>query len=304
MMIEKPLGLDFRKLRHALVLAKVGSYVKASEALHITQSALTHSIQALEREYGVRLFDRGRAGVFPTASGRLVLERAESIVAAAHTLERDLKQINSHGWGRVAFGLGPLPARVVLPRLLPSLVQDHPGIQVDAEINGAPYLVEHLQDERIEFFVCAAAQIEAHPGLHIEPVAQIPLAVLVRASHPLAGRQTLRADDVQAFPVVTGSRLSQGTPRGMDAANLNWPLRFAMSCDDFEALRQVTLTSDVCWLTTPVMVQADLRAGNLVALGVEGMAYDNWQVLVTLAGRTLSAAAQLVTGKIHQLLQA
>lgn len=68
--------LDLRKLRHVVVLARRLNYVRAADELGITQPTLTRSIQALERQLQVRLFDRDHGSVNLTPRGRSIAERA------------------------------------------------------------------------------------------------------------------------------------------------------------------------------------------------------------------------------------
>jgi DNA-binding transcriptional LysR family regulator len=83
--------IDLRHLRHALALAEHGNFARAADACHITQPALTRSIQSLEAALGVTLFDRRRGGVEPTAFGRLVLDHAAGLDMGSRELERELQ---------------------------------------------------------------------------------------------------------------------------------------------------------------------------------------------------------------------
>jgi DNA-binding transcriptional LysR family regulator len=71
--------MDFRRLRHAMVLREEKTFVKAAAKLHITQPALSQSISRLEADVGLRLFDRDRSGVFLTAVGKTFMARAEEL---------------------------------------------------------------------------------------------------------------------------------------------------------------------------------------------------------------------------------
>ncbi|MEI8352823.1 MAG: LysR family transcriptional regulator [bacterium] len=73
---EESLMFDMRRLRHALALAEHRNFARAATALHITQPALSRSIQSLEDALGVHLFDRNPRDVEPTAFGELVLRHA------------------------------------------------------------------------------------------------------------------------------------------------------------------------------------------------------------------------------------
>ena len=96
---------DLRKLQNAVVLAETGSFVRASDQLHLTQSALTRSVQALEAELGLRLFDRTKQGVRPTPDGEEVLARARLLLLQARTLQREVALIRHAELGAVAFGV-------------------------------------------------------------------------------------------------------------------------------------------------------------------------------------------------------
>ena len=77
--------LELRLLRHALALSQFRNFARAAEALDMAQPTLSRSIAALESGLGVRLFDRGRKGLEPTAFGRVLLERGEALLRARPT---------------------------------------------------------------------------------------------------------------------------------------------------------------------------------------------------------------------------
>ena len=79
--------MNLRHLEHWLALAETGSFSRAAEKLHITQSALSRSIQALEEELGGPLVDRIGKRNELTPLGRSVLERARRIVHEASELK-------------------------------------------------------------------------------------------------------------------------------------------------------------------------------------------------------------------------
>ncbi len=76
------MDFDLRLLRHARALAEEGSFGRAARALHLTQPALSRSIQELERRTGIQLFDRNKGGVEPTDLGRVFLVHARELLGA------------------------------------------------------------------------------------------------------------------------------------------------------------------------------------------------------------------------------
>ena len=82
--------MDLRKLQHAVLLAQTCHFARAAALAHITQSALSRSISALEDELGMRLFERGNTGVAPTAAGRTLIQRAQPLLRGARDLSHDM----------------------------------------------------------------------------------------------------------------------------------------------------------------------------------------------------------------------
>ena len=93
--------LHLRSLTHLIALARRLNFARAAEELGISQSALSRSIQALEAQLGMRLFDRDRAGVALTPQGRVAVARAAVLLAAAEALERHLLQSASAEAGKI-----------------------------------------------------------------------------------------------------------------------------------------------------------------------------------------------------------
>lgn len=90
--------MNLKHLAHWLALAETGSFSRAAEKLHITQSALSRSIQVLEEELGGPLVDRIGKKNELTPLGQSVLERARRIVHEAQELRQGLLCCNRVGW--------------------------------------------------------------------------------------------------------------------------------------------------------------------------------------------------------------
>jgi DNA-binding transcriptional LysR family regulator len=111
-------NIELRKPKHVSALARTGSYVRAARELHLTRSALTRSIQAIEARFSIRLFDRDRSGVRLTAVSREFLRRAHPLLSEAEDLTRFLQRTGKGEIGHVTFGLSTLPAKLFLTPLI------------------------------------------------------------------------------------------------------------------------------------------------------------------------------------------
>ena len=80
--------LDLRKVNHVIEIARQGGFAKAAATLNITQSALTRSVQILEDNLGIQVFERGPRGIRLTREGEQFIEGGTKLLEEAATLER------------------------------------------------------------------------------------------------------------------------------------------------------------------------------------------------------------------------
>ena len=137
--------LEVRHMRHVIALAEHGSFARAATALGLSQSALSRSIQSVEREIGSSLFVRTASGVDPTDGGHVFIARVRQIAQLTDDLDRDL--VNERGLqsGHLHVGGGPFPAQSMLADALARFVADYPRIVVRMMMRGAPELSHAIQ---------------------------------------------------------------------------------------------------------------------------------------------------------------
>lgn len=100
-----PVEANMRRLRALLEVAQCQSVIRAAERLHITQSAVTRALRALEDELGLTLFDRSPRGMASTEYGDIVIERARRALNYLDLAERELAAQANGQAGRAARGL-------------------------------------------------------------------------------------------------------------------------------------------------------------------------------------------------------
>lgn len=293
-------NISLRKLVHAQTLAQTGSYARASEQLHLTQSALTRSIQALEAELGVVLFERARSGVRLTVDGRTILEKSRFLLAQARTLEREIALLKNVDSGQISFGVGPAIPSIFLPQLMTGLYQQHPGLKIDVVIEPGYRLLELLSRESIEFFVADVQSLQLDQRLYMaEPLQKIPVGFYVRVDHPLAGERTIDVESIRRFPVVAPQYRADS---GRDELGLQDSVQ--LLCNDLPTLKQMALQTDAILLAIEPMVADEVAAGSLVLLAFQARDHAMMcdMAIVSLLGRSPSMAATTVIGQLRGLL--
>jgi DNA-binding transcriptional LysR family regulator len=99
--------MELRQLRHLIAVVEHGSFSRAAEAVHLTQPALSRSIQALEAEVGAAVLERNRGAIVPTDMGHLLLTHARLLDTVTRDLERDIALTQGLELGELRIGVGP-----------------------------------------------------------------------------------------------------------------------------------------------------------------------------------------------------
>ena len=132
--------MQLRKLNHLLALADQGSFGRAAQAVHLSQPALSRSIESLEEDLGATLVNRAYGQVRLTAAGELVLVRARHLLADAQQIKRDVQLLQGLAMGQLQVGLGPFAAAMLGQPALSQLIQRHPqtpeATQARNKLNG------------------------------------------------------------------------------------------------------------------------------------------------------------------------
>jgi DNA-binding transcriptional LysR family regulator len=293
--------VELRRLQHLLALADERHFGRAAERVHLSQPAFSRSIQAIEAELGVRLFDREIGAIRPTPAGEFLIERARRLLFDARCLHRDVDLFRDSGLGDTAFGVGPFPAATLLPSVLVAFRRQYPGVGLRVEINNWHMLHERLHAEDIEFFVADVSDLPVDPALEIRSIGRQPGSLYARREHALARRESSLAE-VWAYGVAA-TRLPVAV-KGALAALLGLPAgeaaALALECDDTALLKRVALETDTVLAATDAAVRDEVDAGTLVRLKVRGLPALHAQMgLAVLRNRTLSPTAQRVIVEIE-----
>jgi DNA-binding transcriptional LysR family regulator len=117
-------------LRHLTLVAQYGTFTAAARHAHVTQPALSASIQRLEQQMGAKLFDRGPDGATLTAAGTALLPRARAALAAVEEGRRAVAEVMGLSVGSVRVGAGATVCTYYLPRTLAKFRARRPGVQI------------------------------------------------------------------------------------------------------------------------------------------------------------------------------
>lgn len=288
------MALELQQLRQVIALAEHGSFVRAAAALHISQPALSRSIQNIERQFGSELFVRTSQGVVPTDLGRLYLERARDLLRMADDFEREAVHHGALQAGRVAAGGGPYPSDAVLARAAARFTEQFPGVSLRVRSGDWDELLQRLRSRELDFFVAETSTLDREADLDRATLdAPHALYFVARAGHPVAQRRDLSTAEMLTWPFVTPGRIP---PRILDpllsmlrgTAGRSFP---AVECNGLSALKRVLAGSDCVSASILSCISGELESGSLVLLGTAPWMHLHYGI-VSLKGRPWTQAAE------------
>ncbi len=187
--------MNFSQLQSFLALAETGSFTEAAYSVDLTQSAVSHSLAALESELGVTLIERNRTGVVAiTNVGQKIIPHARALLAQAEAIEQEAKAARGETSGKLRLGS---ILSMISPELLASLLtrfqQQYPDMEV-VLFEGAMHEVgEWIESSVIDVgFVILPAK-----GIESTLITTDELCLLVPPGHRLHAQKAVTAGELR-----------------------------------------------------------------------------------------------------------
>ncbi|MCY1486070.1 HTH-type transcriptional regulator ArgP [compost metagenome] len=257
--------MDLRQLRYFIALVEHRSFVRAADAIGITQPAFSRSIQGLEQEFGCQLVDRGNKDLRPTPEGQLVLQHALRLVQGATNLVQEINQMTKLDAGELRFGCGPVPAVRLVPDAVAAFINRHPNVRTGFVVDNWEKLGRALQREEIEFFVADIRHFEADPGFQTQPLTPKRGLFFCRPDHPLVSKESLSTNDMFAYPLAA-TQIPPGVRKVL--ANLSGRVDFTPSIqsENYPALERIVRQTDAIGIGAAEAFLPAVERGELAQL--------------------------------------
>lgn len=143
-------------LRNFLLVVEHGTFTEAARRAHLSQPALSASLQKLESHFGTRLLHRGRGGATVTAAGEALVPRAREVFGAIAEAERAVREVAGLRAGEVRLGAGATICTYLLPPFLTRYRQTYPGITIRLREGTASELDDALAEGTIDMALVAS----------------------------------------------------------------------------------------------------------------------------------------------------
>ena len=150
--------------RHLALIVEHGTFTEAAKHAHLSQPALTASIQRLEEAFGAQLLHRGRRGARLTAAGEALLPRALAALAAVDEAHRAVEEVLELRVGEVTLGAGATACTYLLPAEIARFRESHPGVRFRLRETTTEEAREAVLQGDLDMAVTSAAAGERHEG--------------------------------------------------------------------------------------------------------------------------------------------
>ncbi len=202
---------SLRQLEYIVTVARLGGFGLAAEALNVSQPSLSAQIAEVERDLGIRLFDRGRSGASPTAMGDEITRRAQRILAQVEDLRSFAREGASKPFGgRLRLGVLPSIGPYLLPPVVAALHASHPELRILIREESTWLLEQGLRQGRFDLIISTP---EDHPNTRQDRLFRENLLLAVARDDPLAlGTGPVSAAELRGRVFLTldrGHRLSR-----------------------------------------------------------------------------------------------
>ena len=260
-----------RRLQVFYTVARLLSFTKAAETLHMTQPAVTFQVRQLEDHFDTRLFDRTHNRVALTEAGRKAYEYAEEIFSLYAEMENTVKELTGDVSGALTMGASTTIAEYMLPALLRGFTMEFPDINLRLKVSNTEGIVSMVENSMIDLGVVEGPV--ANKNLLVEVCKVDQLVVVVPPDHEMAQKESVSLEEVMNHPFIcreegSGTReviMDHMVELGLDRNNLNISLELG-SPESIKGAVEAGMGISIASVAT---LEKELKLGSLVAVQLD-----------------------------------
>ncbi|MEM9481200.1 MAG: LysR substrate-binding domain-containing protein [Verrucomicrobiota bacterium] len=191
--------MEFRQLKYFATIVEEGSFTAAARKCGVAQPSLSQQIQNLENELGESLLKRNARGVAVTDAGKLVYDRALTMISEEKMLVKSFEDRGSIVRAEVSVGIIPTIAPSFLPEVLPLFREEFKDIRINVREARTSEQIKLVVDEEVDFAILSDidATTKSKYSLHISKLFEEPILLAIHYKHRLADlSRPLEVDEI------------------------------------------------------------------------------------------------------------
>lgn len=198
--------MELRLLKVFCAVADSGSLVTAAGKLHLTPSAISHSLKSLETELGCRVFERVGKKMVLNHAGEQLFAQIQAPLTALESAAAGIKRFGKWGQARLRVAASQAACEHLLPGAIRELKKVHPSLELRVDSADTPQSLELLHANKIDLALCLAPPTVA--GLAMRSVFRDELMFVFEPNHPWAKGRAITRDEIRNQQFITCQRSS------------------------------------------------------------------------------------------------
>lgn len=281
--------LTFRQLEAFSTVARLGSFSRAAEVLHLSQPAVSIQVRQIADSIGLPLFEQSGREIRLTAAGEEVLRTARELDDVWTRLEGALDALKGLCKGRLRVAL-VTTAKYFLPRMLGDFCRRYPEIEIELEVANRARIVERMRGNLDDLYIMSFPPDDLDVVVH--PFLDNPLVVIAPAGEPAPGHRVTLAELADRYFLLreTGSGSRKAVDRHLQRCELSLKVRLSLGSN--EAIRDLVASGMGLAILSRHALGADPAEHGVRILDVEGFPLQQPWSVVHLRSKVLSLPAQ------------
>jgi len=189
-----------RRLQVFHTVARLLSFTKAAETLHMTQPAVTFQIRQLEEHFNTRLFDRTHNRISLTAVGQRVYDYAEKIIALYGEMDSRVRELTGDVSGILIIGASTTIAEYVLPGLLGEFQSRYKNVNVRLSVSNSLGIVHMVENNTVDVGIVESPV--ANKNLTVEVCWHDELMFICPPGHALSKKTSITPQEIVTLPFL------------------------------------------------------------------------------------------------------
>ena len=257
-----------RRLQVFHTVARLLSFTKAAETLHMTQPAVTFQVRQLEEYFNTRLFDRTHNRISLTEAGKRVFEYSDRIFELYSEMEHAVREMTGDVSGILMIGASTTIAEYMLPALLGDFKKKYPDVNLQLKVSNSDGIVHMVENNVIDLGVVESPVLNKNLVVEVCRVDQ--LVAVVSPNHPLAGKDTVTIGELLEYPYICreeGSGTREVISEYMTEQGINnGQVHLTMELGSPESIKGAVEAGMGVSIISSATVQKELKLGTLVPL--------------------------------------
>ena len=265
--------INLDALKVFLAIAEHGNFSEAGRHLHLSQPAVSQTIQGLERQLGTQLFIRQGRIAQLTETGQMLVSMARELLTSAQRLEQTMLSLHGEVIGEMTIGCSTASGKYLLPGIIARFRRDYPQVRINVHVSSRDSVIHKLLGG--ELCLGVSSKVIENSELEYQELFKDDVILIAQAGHPWAQYRQIYPDDLLDEPMILREEVA-GTHEVLMEGLLKCDispdmLNVAMVLGNAEAIEMAVEEGLGVAFVSRLAAARGLELGKVVEVSVEGM---------------------------------